>query len=414
MFISEIISIGDELLIGQTVNTNASWMGQKLSEIGVAVKRVTTIADEKKAIVSALDNALAFADLVLVTGGLGPTHDDITKTVVADYFESELAFHRDIYENLKKRFEARGYKFPESNAGQAWLPRNAEIFPNSVGSAQGMCFRKNNRACVVMPGVPAEMQYIMTNSVLPVFSAQIKDEVILHHTWRTTGIAESILFERLGDIAAIEKFGKLAFLPKYTGVDIRLSVYEKSAEKAQENVRKAEKIILQRAGKYIFSTVGASLEQAVADRLTERKLTVAVAESCTGGLLGKKFTDVPGSSAYFLGGMITYNNEQKINALQVSSELLAKYGAVSKEVASQMAKNIRQICKSDIGISITGIAGPAGGTEDKPVGLVFIGLAINDDIIVKKNLFGRERKLNRERSAHTAVQMLFEALRDAE
>ncbi len=413
MLICEIISIGDELLIGQTVNTNAAWMGQKLSEIGIAVKKVTTIADEKNAIVAALDAAMDFADLILVTGGLGPTHDDITKNIVCEYFATELIFHREIYENLKKRFEARGYKFPESNAGQAWLPKDAEILPNKVGSAQGMFFQKNGRSCIVMPGVPAEMRYIMTNSVLPVFSVKNKGEVILHHTWRTTGIAESVLFERLGDIEAIEKFGKLAFLPKFTGVDIRLSVFANSAAEAKTNVEKAEKIILRRAGNLIFSTGDTPIEQALASKLIKHDKTVAVAESCTGGLLGKKLTDVPGSSAYFLGGLITYSNEQKIKALGIPPELIEKYGAVSDEVATRMAGSVRKICGSDFGLSITGIAGPDGGTSDKPVGLVFIALACAEKTIVKKNVFGRERELNRERSAHAAIRLLFETLRDA-
>ncbi|KAA3619782.1 MAG: competence/damage-inducible protein A [Calditrichaeota bacterium] len=411
MLICEIISIGDELLNGQTVNTNASWMGQKLSEIGVAVKRTTTISDNKEAIVSALDSALSFADLVLVTGGLGPTHDDITKGVIADYFNTELEFHQDLYDKLKKRFEARGYTFPESNAGQAWLPKDTKILPNKVGSAQGMFFERKGKACIVMPGVPAEMRYIMENSVLPVFSLKNKGSVILHHTWRTTGIGESLLFELLGDIGEIEKYGSLAFLPKFTGVDVRLSVYATSMAEAKSNIQKVEQIILGKAGRFVFTTGSTTLEEAIAKKLIERDQTVAVAESCTGGLLGKKLTDVAGSSAYFIGGMITYSNEQKIKALQVSPELIDKYGAVSEQVAAQMAENVRSICQADFGISITGIAGPGGGTKEKPVGLVYVGLATADKTEVKKNLFGRERELNRERSAHTACQLLFEMIR---
>ncbi|MCA9731000.1 MAG: competence/damage-inducible protein A [Deferribacteres bacterium] len=406
----EIISIGDELLIGQTVNTNASWMGSKLSEIGIPVKRVTTISDEREAIIRALDKALAEFELVLVTGGLGPTHDDITKAVVTDYFGTELVYHETIYENLKKRFEARGYKFPESNAGQAWLPKDAEILSNMVGSAQGMLFEKKGRYCVVMPGVPAEMRYLMENSVLPIFAARNIGNVIMHHTWRTTGIPESLLFELLGDISEIEQYGKLAFLPKFSGVDIRLSVYAETVANARKNVQSVERMILNRAGEYVFSTGDTPLEKAIADKLLDKKRTVAVAESCTGGLLGKKLTDIAGSSSWFLGGVIAYSNEQKMKILGVPPELLEKYGAVSSEVAEIMAQNIKKICATDFGISITGIAGPSGGSDEKPVGLVYIGFASPEGVVVKKHIFGRERELNRERSAHAACQLLYEAL----
>lgn len=232
----------------------------------------------------------------------------------------------------------------------------------------------------------------------------------MHHTWRTTGIPESLLFELLGDISEIEQYGKLAFLPKFSGVDIRLSVYAETVANARKNVQSVERMILNRAGEYVFSTGDTPLEKAIADKLLDKKRTVAVAESCTGGLLGKKLTDIAGSSSWFLGGVIAYSNEQKMKILGVPPELLEKYGAVSSEVAEIMAQNIKKICATDFGISITGIAGPSGGSDEKPVGLVYIGFASPEGVVVKKHIFGRERELNRERSAHAACQLLYEAL----
>ncbi|MFQ5633679.1 MAG: competence/damage-inducible protein A, partial [bacterium] len=382
------------------------WIGKKLSEIGVALEKVVTIGDEKREIESTVDAAVRDYEVTIVTGGLGPTHDDITKKTVVDYFGGKLVFHEEILIRLKEFFEARGYKMPANNEGQAWLPDNAEILPNKVGSAQGMLFRKNGNICYVLPGVPREMNYIMENSVLPYLQQQARDSVILHYTWRTTGVPESKLAEMLDNLEEIGNYGKLAFLPKYTGVDLRISIAAKSRAEADNRRRAAEQLILDKAGKFVYATGNVPLEKIVGDLLRERKKTLAVAESCTGGLICHQITSIAGSSDYFMGGMITYCNDQKIKALGVSELTLEKYGAVSEEIASEMAAGVRERVGTDYGLSVTGIAGPGGGTEEKPVGLVYIGLATNSHDRAKKFLFARDRAINQERSAAAALLML--------
>jgi nicotinamide-nucleotide amidase len=401
-----IISIGNELLIGQTVNTNAAWMGRKLSEIGIPVEKVVTIGDDKQQIESAVDACVQKYEVTIVTGGLGPTHDDITKKTIVDYFGGKLVFHEDILEKIRQFFEARGYKMPANNESQAWLPDNAEILPNKVGSAQGMLFRKDGHLCYVLPGVPREMMYIMGNSVLPFLQQQVKDKVILHYTWRTTGVPESKLAEMLDNLEEIEKYGRLAFLPKYTGVDLRISIATTSKEEAENRRQVVEKLILDKAGKFVYATGDVPLEQAVGELLRARRETLAIAESCTGGLICHKITGIAGSSEYFWGGMITYSNEQKVKSLGVSETTLVNFGAVSEETAQEMAAGVRAHVGTDYGLSVTGIAGPGGGTAEKPVGLVYIGLATKETVRAKKFLFAKDRAINRERSAAAALLML--------
>ncbi len=413
MLTAIIISIGDELLIGQTINTNAGWLGRRFSEIGIPVTRVITIGDEREEIRSALHEALQKADIVLMTGGLGPTHDDITKAVVADYFGRRLVLDKTLLEKLKKAFALRGLEFVKSNEGQAMLPEGARIFPNRVGSAQGMLFEKDGRYCLVMPGVPREMENIMTEGGgLEFFSGIAGGEVIVHHTWRTTGIAESILYERLGEMAELERFGKIAFLPKYTGVDIRLTVHAETREQALRQIEQADRIIRTQAGKYIYGTGDELIEAVIGRMLTARNSRLALAESCTGGLIAKRITDIPGSSEYFVGGVVAYSNAQKEALLGVRRETLQKHGAVSAETAREMALGAQEKLQTEYALSITGIAGPGGGSEEKPVGLVFIGLAHPHGVEVKRRQFGKDRVINRERSAQAALQLLYQTLVD--
>ncbi len=413
MLKARIISIGDELLIGQTVNTNAAWLGRKMSEIGIPVVSVMTIGDEPGAIRTALHEAMQSADIVLMTGGLGPTHDDITKAVVADYFRRKLVLDEHLLEKLRQAFASRGLEFVDSNKGQAMIPEGTQIFPNRVGSAQGMLFEQDGRYCLVMPGVPREMEYIMTRGGgLAFFESITTGEVIVHHTWRTTGIAESILYERLGDMAELERYGKIAFLPKYTGVDIRLTVHAPTRDAAQERIAAADRLIRAQAGKYIFGTGDDLIEAAIGSMLAKDKLRLAVAESCTGGLIARRITDIPGSSAYFTGGVVAYSNEQKMALLGVAPDTLEKHGAVSEETAREMAVGVREKMRADYALSITGIAGPTGGTEEKPVGLVFIGLAHPGGVEVKRRQFGKDRTINRERSAQAALHLLYQVLVD--
>ncbi|MFQ5630088.1 MAG: nicotinamide-nucleotide amidohydrolase family protein, partial [bacterium] len=265
---------------------------------------------------------------------------------------------------------------------------------------------KNGNLCYVLPGVPREMTYIMENSVLPYLQQQVKDNVILHYTWRTTGVPESKLAEMLGDINKIEKYGKLAFLPKFTGVDVRISITANNQQEAENLRQAADELVLDKAGKFVYATGDMPLEQVVGDLLRERNETLAVAESCTGGLICHQITSIAGNSDYFMGGMITYSNDQKIKALGVSELTLEKFGAVSEDMAKEMAAMVRDRVGTDYGLSVTGIAGPGGGTNDKPVGLVYIGLATNNGVRVKKFLFAKDRASNQERSAAAALLML--------
>ena len=408
-----IISIGNELLIGQTVNTNASWMGQRLGEIGVRVERVIMVGDDEAAIREALDEAMQKADVTLITGGLGPTHDDVTKQVVTEYFGGTLKFHPEILERLRKAFKKRGFEMPAVNENQAWLPDNARILPNNLGSAQGMLFEKSGRRCIVMPGVPREMKFIMENSVLPMLQESISGEALLIHTWRTTGVPESVLFERLEDIPTIERYGKLAFLPKYCGVDVRITIHASSMSEAQQRLKEVEKLILDKIGKYIYATGDTPLEQVVGEMLTAKRLTLAVAESCTGGLVCDRITNIPGSSNYFLGGVVAYSNEQKVSRLGVSEETLQRYGAVSEQTAMEMASGVRETTHADIGISTTGIAGPGGATPNKPVGLVYIGLSTAKQTRAQRFTFGEDRLINKERFTYAALQQLYWLLKEA-
>lgn len=407
-----VVSIGNELLIGETVNTNAAWIGRRLGETGIVLQKIITIGDDGNAIVSAVDEAVGHYAVTIVTGGLGPTHDDITKNVITDYFGGKLVFHPEILARLKAYFEARGYPFPKTNESQAYLPDNAEILPNKAGSAQGMLFKKNGHLCFVLPGVPREMEYIMENSVLPYLRQLKNDQVVQHFTWRTTGVPESLLAEMLGDVSRIEEHGRLAFLPKYTGVDLRLTVEAKSVEEAETHRKQVEKLITEKIGNYVYATGDMPLEKVIGDLLREKRQTLAVAESCTGGLICSRLTRIPGSSAYFMGGMVTYSNEQKVKALGVSAATLARHGAVSEETAREMAAGVRRAVGTDYGLSVTGIAGPEGGTPEKPVGLVYIGLATKNQVEARRHLFARDRQINQERSATAALLWLWRVLKE--
>lgn len=406
-----LISIGDELLIGQTINTNAAWLARKLGAIGVSVGRVIAIGDDPAAITREIDAALREYDIIITTGGLGPTHDDLSKKVFVEYFGGNLVFNEKLFQRLKAYFEERGYSLPAGVESQAWLPDNADILPNRVGSAQGMLFRKHGKKCFVLPGVPAEMEYISENSILPMLQQEDTGEVHIHHTWRTAGIPESKLAEMLGDVAAIEHYGKLAFLPKYGGVDLRLSIRAPERTEAESRRQAAEKIIVAKIGKFIYATGDTSLESLIGKALRQRGQTLAIAESCTGGMLCQKITSVAGSSDYFLGGIIAYSNREKMARLGVSAATLAGHGAVSEATAIEMARGARDSCGADYALSTTGIAGPGGGSAEKPVGLVFIGLATPEKVEAKRFVFSKSRIINQERSVATALLMLHIALK---
>ncbi len=402
---AEIISIGNELLSGRTVNTNATYIAQKLVEIGISVGWVQTIADAADAIREALDTALRRADVVLLTGGLGPTHDDITKKVIAEYFGSKLVMNEEILRDVEEKFRRRGIPMPEINREQALVPDKAELMPNPVGTAPGMIFRHDGKLVFVMPGVPREMKSMMESSVIPRLQSECEACRIRVNLFRTTGIPESVIYEKIE--SELKRFSsyEIAFLPAYTGVDIR--VIRKGADiKDEARFQEFQQMLQKHIGDYIYTTDQRNLEAVVGDLLKERGWTISVAESLTGGLVQDKITNVSGSSAYFMGGIVAYSNEAKMQFLKVKEASLKQYGAVSDVVAREMASGVREAFGTTIAVSTTGIAGPTGATPTKPVGLMFVGLATADLVVARKFQFGNDRLINKQRSAQAALEMV--------
>jgi nicotinamide-nucleotide amidase len=408
---AEIISIGDELLIGQIVNTNAAWMSRQLNQAGVQIRYVSVVGDDAADINRSLDLALSRADVVLLTGGLGPTHDDITKKVVAEFFESaEMVSDEKVLEHVRALFRRRNLHMTPVNAAQALVPKKATVLWNDLGTAPGLLFERDGRYCFVMPGVPVEMQHLMSERVLPFLKARAHHSVIRHRTIRTYGIAESLLFEKLSPIAELEQHGKIAFLPTYSGVDVRISVYATQDAEAEQRIRIAEEMILARAGQHVYGFDDDTMEAVIGRLLVEKKATLAIAESCTGGLLSHRITNVSGSSQYFDRGDITYSNTAKVQMLGVPEEILIQHGAVGEACAKAMADGVRRASGTTYGLSTTGIAGPTGGSEEKPVGLVWVGVATPTQVFAQKMIFSQDRMVNKERFSQMALNLLYREL----
>jgi len=399
-----IISIGNELLNGRTMNSNATFIGRKLYDIGISTEMVITIRDEAQSISDNLRRALHASDLVFLTGGLGPTHDDITKKVVTEFFDARLIYDESIVRRIEEKFRARGLKMPEVNSEQGYVPDKAMIIPNTLGTAPGLHFEKSGKHVFVMPGVPREMKSMMTETIIPKLQNEFLPEAIEVHVYRTTRIAESRIYELCEEFLKHFPGYEIAFLPKFTGVDIRVAI--KPAAKDAALLAEFEQGLYERIGKYIFTEGDRTLAAVVGDLLREKNLTVSVAESCTGGLVQHQITQVAGSSVYFLGGMVTYSNQSKIKFLGVKKASLEAHGAVSEAVAKEMAAGVRNAFAADVTLSTTGIAGPGGGTVEKPVGLVYIGLATAEKVIAKKFNLGKDRAINKEQSAQFALDIL--------
>jgi nicotinamide-nucleotide amidase len=402
----EIICIGDELLIGQTVNTNAAWMGEQLVNIGVQPEWTTTVGDSRENMLSALRIAESRADEVLITGGLGPTHDDITKEVVTDYFGGTLVLNREILENIRERLRRRGIEMAKVNEDQALVPDNAQIMENVKGTAPGMIFRRNGKSFFVMPGVPFEMKDMMTRYILPELKQRLSGRAIRIRNFMTTGVAESTLFTQLDNLPEILKLAQVAFLPSLFGVKICLMATAASAETADDLLQRAEAMVKDKIGGSIYAEDDVPLEVAVARLLLERKATLSVAESCTGGMVGNLLTNIPGSSNFFERGLITYSNRAKIELLGVPPQVIEQHGAVSAETAVAMAEGVRRVAGTDYGISVTGIAGPDGGTAEKPVGLVYVACADQNRSICERHLFANDRIGNKQRSTTAVLNLL--------
>ncbi|BDQ01645.1 MAG: CinA-like protein [Ignavibacterium sp.] len=403
-----LISIGDELLIGQTINTNAAYIGNALSEINIEVIEVSSIGDDIKTILEELQRASAMADLIVITGGLGPTHDDVTRNAIVSFFKTELIQNEEVLNDIRALFEKRGRKVTPINEAQALVPKIATPIKNKRGTAPGMWIEQNGKIYVVMPGVPFEMKGMMEDFVIPKLSELMKDStsIIKKLILQTTGIPESALFERLGNLDELLDNAKIAFLPNQYGVKLRITVTENSEEEALKKLNEIEQKIRTKVGRYIFGRGEETLEQVIGKLLSDRGLTLAVAESCTGGEVCSRITNVSGSSKYFERGIVTYSNASKVELLRVNEDTIAEVGAVSREVAMQMAEGVRAVSGTDIGISTTGILGPTGATTNKPVGLVFIGYCDEKVCTAKKFLFGDDRILNKQRATQAALEML--------
>ncbi|MEJ5306099.1 MAG: competence/damage-inducible protein A [Ignavibacteria bacterium] len=407
-----IISIGDELLIGQTINTNAAYIGEKLTSIGYEVIRNFTVGDNKEDIIQTLSDAELISDFIFITGGLGPTHDDITRTCIIEYFKTDLVFDEQTFERIKKLFERRKIQMPEINREQAMVPRIARVIPNDYGTAPGYDITKDGKRFFVMPGVPYEMRGMMENTILPDLKKYIQSKNIFYNQkiLYTTGIPESALYSRLEDLNPLFNEVKVAFLPSQFGVKIRLSMRSNNEQLNLEKIKSLEEKIRERVGEFIYTDEDLSLEEVIGKILTEKKLKIAVAESCTGGLICNRITNIPGSSNYFERGVVSYSNEAKIQILGVNPETIKNFGAVSEQTAIEMARGVRKISNADIGISTTGIMGPTGATETKPVGLVYIGYSDGEKEFAKQFNFADNRVRNKERTSQAALDILRRAL----
>jgi len=393
-----IISVGNELLMGFTLDSNSTWIARKLLDLGIKVDLKLTIADNEGEILEAFKTLSSRCDVILCTGGLGPTSDDVTKSAYCDFIQAGLELNEDYLEELKKKFEDRQLVMSDSNREQAMVPDKGETIPNSLGSALGLKYVNEENHIYVMPGVPSEMKRMMDETVLPELEQLPRDE--LHVTTiRLTGIMESALYDQVKDLLN-DNIVKVAFLPGFLGVDVRLMSRDK------DSLLELSGQFFDRLGNYVYAEDWETLEDAVGRLLIERGLTLATAESCTGGLLGNRITNVAGSSEYYLGGIVSYSDAAKMNLLGVSQETLKEFGAVSEETAQEMAAGARRVLQSDVGVSITGIAGPTGGTEDKPVGLVYIAVDVAGDVAVRKFVFSEDRRYNKELSAQAALNLV--------
>ena len=405
---AEIITIGDELLIGQIVDTNSAWIGEQLSLTGIKVHQISSISDNEEHILKALAEAEKRVDLVLITGGLGPTKDDITKKALCKYFDTDLVMYEDILAKIKEFFDRRGFKMLDVNKQQAALPENCTIIPNPVGTASGMWFEKNKTIFVSMPGIPHEMKRIMTDGVLPKLKKEYDLPVILHRTILTYGIIESELSDLLEDFEKKLPEGvKLAYLPSLERLRLRLSISGKHKLELEKILDEQENKLKKYLGNKIFGYGDSSLQEAVGILLKEKKQTLSTAESCTGGNIAHKITSVSGSSQYFKGSVVAYDNSIKQNVLQVQELSLIKYGAVSKEVVEQMALGIQKLMQTDYAIATSGIAGPTGETSEKPVGTTWIAIASPDgEVYTRKYVFGTQREQNIRRATSVALNNL--------
>jgi len=408
---AEIITIGDEILIGQIIDTNSAWIAQQLNAIGIRVKQISSVADYPADILVALTLASGRADLILVTGGLGPTQDDVTKQTLSAYFDCGLRRAPEVLAHVEAIFQRGNRPMLEMNRKQADVLEKSEVLFNEMGTAPGMWILHKGKPYVIMPGVPFEMKHIMQERVLPRLRNLEGRVPVWHHTLLTAGIGESFLAEKIADIeAALPPHIHLAYLPKPGLVRLRLTAIGEDLEKLKQETQTIAARLEERIGNYFLADRDTTLEQLIRDFMQQRELLLATAESCTGGNIARLITSLPGSSSMFEGGAVTYSNAMKQALLGVNPKTLEQHGAVSEETVREMAVGAKTNFRTDYAIAVSGIAGPEGGTPEKPVGLVWIAVAGKDQVVARKHLFGQDRAINIERSSAAALWMLWQLL----
>jgi nicotinamide-nucleotide amidase len=402
---AEIIAIGDELLIGQVIDTNSGWIGKELNLVGIDVNRSHNVRDRRQEILKTLSESFSRVDLVLMTGGLGPTKDDITKHTLCEYFESDLQMNEDVLGRIRAFFEGRGIKLLEGNIQQAMLPSKCRVVENLLGTASGMWFEKDGKHLISMPGVPHEMKGMMEKVILPELKRKFTGHEILHRTILTFGIGESMLAHKIenweNDIT--DQGIKLAYLPAPGMVRLRLTIHGSNREEMSNLLQKAETAVLPIIRDYIYGYDDQTLGQIVGQLLKANASSLSLAESCTGGYISHLITSVAGSSSYFRGSIVPYLVEIKAKTGMAHQETLDRFGAVSEETAKEMALGIRELTGSTFSISTTGIAGPDGGTEDNPVGTIWVGIAGPDGVRATRHTFGKNRERNIQMAAQAAL-----------
>tara|TARA_B100000963_G_C22594393_1_gene657137 strand:- start:177 stop:1418 length:1242 start_codon:yes stop_codon:yes gene_type:complete len=405
---AELITIGDELLIGQTIDTNGSWLAEQLNLLGITVSQISSIRDNREHIISSLQNAQSRSELVILTGGLGPTNDDITKSTLCEFFDSELVLNKQVLEKIEAYFNSRSLKMIKVNSDQAMLPNNCQFLKNERGTASGMWFKKDGVDFISLPGVPYEMKGIFLDEILPVLKAQYSISTVVNKTVKTQGIGESFLAEIIKDWEKklIDSGLKLAYLPSPGIVKLRITAFGNNEAELSARIDDSIENLKKLIPKYIFGYEKDRIEEVVGQLLKEKGSSLSLAESCTGGNIAHLITGVSGSSNYFKGSVVAYSNDIKQQVLYVDPKSIQQNGAVSKQVVEQMATGVRNSFKSDYAIATSGIAGPTGGTKQKPVGTVWIAVAYNDGVVSKKFNFGNNRERNIQISSLSALNML--------
>ena len=402
-----VICIGNEILLGHINNTNAQYISQYLTNIGIKTSLHVSIPDDHQTISSSIRKSLLDSDIVVLTGGLGPTVDDITLECISMALNKKLIFNKKVAEHIRSHFKKRKLKMPKNNLRQALIPEGAKYILNNIGSAPGLIICVGKKVLIALPGVPFEMQDMIEKSVTPYLKKHfLPDLIIKSHVIKITGLAESVVNEKIEDILKIGGNVQMGIYPHPEEISVKITVTDKSANKVNSTINKIEKNIKSRLGYYIFGYDNEKLEQVIGKLLLKKKKTLSIAESCTGGLLADRITDIPGSTKYFQIGVVAYSNESKNKVLNIPIETIKEHGAVSRQVASLMAKNVRLLGRSDIGIGISGIAGPTGGTKKKPVGLVYISLSTKDKTLCKEFRFLGQRNIIKFKATQAALNLV--------